>query len=64
VSDFGAGLVVEDARPETLLAAARTIRDNYAAFAAHAREAGARLDPKQAWAPVVAAFRRGLERAR
>lgn len=64
VSDFGAGLVVEDARPETLLAAARTIRDNYTAFAAHAREAGARLDPKQAWAPVVAAFRRGLERAR
>lgn len=62
VEDFGAGLVVDDAAPQTLLAAVTRIRDNYAAYAACAREAGGALDPKRAWAPVIEAFRRGLQR--
>lgn len=64
VADSGAGIVVEDARPETLRAAALAIRADFHAYAARARRAGEQFDPKRAWQPLITALRRALSTSR
>lgn len=60
VAESGAGVVVDEANAQTLLAAALAIREDFAAYAARAQTAATALDPKRAWAPVIEAFRRGM----
>jgi len=64
VADAGAGIVVEDTRPDTWRAASLAIRADYATYAARARRAGAQFDPKRAWQPLIAALRRALSTPR
>jgi glycosyltransferase involved in cell wall biosynthesis len=63
VAEARAGIVVEDAQPQTLRAAALAIRADFAAYAARARRAGENFDPKRAWQPLIQALRRALQRA-
>jgi UDP:flavonoid glycosyltransferase YjiC (YdhE family) len=61
VADAGAGIVVEDAQPETLRAAALAIRADFAGYAARARRAGEQFDPTRAWQPLIHALQRALQ---
>ena len=62
VTETGAGLVVEDARPATLQAAAEAIRADFPRYAARALAAGTQFDPKRAWQPLIEALRRAIGR--
>lgn len=62
VAETGAGIVVDDARPATLRAAAEAIRADFAGYAGRAQTAGAQFDPKRAWEPLIEALRRAVER--
>ena len=61
VADAGAGIVVEDAKPATLRAAALKICADYPRYAERARTAGRQFDPARAWLPLITALRRAVE---
>jgi hypothetical protein len=59
VAQTGAGIVIADARPETLLQAALEVVARYPEFHARAMAAGAQYRPDASWAPLVERLRLG-----
>jgi len=57
VAQTGAGVVIDEARAQTLLAAANTVVAQYPALQARALAAGAAYDPASSWAPLVERLR-------
>jgi hypothetical protein len=57
VAQTGAGLVIDEATPQALLAAAAAVVARYPALQARAFAAGAAYDPSNSWAPLVSRLR-------
>jgi len=57
VAQSGAGMVIDEATPQALLAAAQAVLARYPQLQARALAAGAAYDPANSWAPLVERLR-------
>jgi hypothetical protein len=57
VGRFDAGAVVEDAAPDALWKACRTVMAEYPRYRENARRGGQQIHLENSWAPLIAALR-------